>query len=145
MLSFGKSRGGDAESVIDSFLGQKIVLPQVFLKPAAGEIHFRVYGQVEYEKARKNLLDQSQLAKEPFWSGKLYLRAAEVSRPAGPGMVLEVLHDKQVIGEISEFDSIARNVFKFVPGEAYVARGVIRADLIGNLVHLFVNPQNTIS
>lgn len=144
MLGFGKSRG-EAETAIDAFLEQKIVLPQVFLKPAEGETHLRVYGQVEYEKARKNLLDQAQLAKEPFWSGKLFLRATKVSRPTGPGMILEVVHDNQVIGEISEFDSIARNIFKFEPGESYVARGVIRADLIGNLVHLFVNTNNRTS
>ena len=143
MLNFGKARG-EAEIAIDSFLEQKIVLPQIFLKAADGETHLRVYGQVEYEKARKHLLDQSQLAKEPFWSGKLFLRATQVSRAAGPGMIIEVVHEKQVIGEISEFDSIARNVFKFESGEEYVARGVIRADLIGNLVHLFVNTNNRI-
>ena len=143
MLNFGKSRG-DAESAIDSFLGQKIVLPQVFLKPAEGETHLRVYGQTEYEKARKNLLDLSVLAKEPFWSGKVFVRATKVSRPTGPGMIMEVVHENQVVGEISEFDSIARNVFEFVEGEAYVARGVIRADLIGNLVHLFVNAENRV-
>lgn len=144
MLNFGKSRG-DAESSIDSFLEQKIVLPQVFLKPVDGETHLRVYGQTEYEKSRKDLLDQSQLAKEPFWSGKVYVRAAEVSRPAGPGMIMEVVHANQVIGEISEFDTIAQNVFEFAAGEVYVARAVIRADLIGNLVHLFVNTENRVS
>lgn len=144
MLNFGKSRG-EAESGIDSFLEQKIVLPQVFLKPAEGETHLRVYGQVEYEKARKNLLDQSVLAKEPFWSGKVFLKSVEVSRPTGPGFVMQVIHDREVIGEISEFDSVARTVFKFEPDEAYVARGVIRADLIGNLVHLFVNTENRLA
>lgn len=33
-------------------------------------------------------------------------------------------------------------MFDFSLDAKYVARAMIRADLIGNLVHLFVNPEN---
>ena len=51
----------------------------------------------------------------------------------------------KIIGEISEFDTKARGLFAFELDSKYVARAVIRADLIGNLVHLFVNPDNRIN
>lgn len=144
MLNFGKSRS-EAETGIDAFLGQKIVLPQLFLKPAEGEIHFRVYGHVEYAEERKELLDRATRGKEPFWSGKVFLKVGPAPRPQTvDSLVLQVIHENIVIGEISEFDSVARNIFKFEEGETYVARAVIRADLIGNLIHLFVNPENRI-
>jgi hypothetical protein len=144
LLNFGKSQR-DAETEVDAFLGQKIVLPQLFLKPAEGETHFRVYGHVEYAEERKELLDRATRGKEPFWSGKVFLKVVPAPRPQTvDSLVVQVIHENIAIGEISEFDSVARNFFQFEEGETYVARAVIRADLIGNLIHLFVNPANRI-
>lgn len=145
MFNFGKSRK-NVESAVDDFLAQRIVMPQVYLKPARGEVSFRVYGHSEYASLRKDLLDGAILAKEPFWNGKVYLRATQAPRPQTvDSKILEVVFNDQVVGEISEFDSVARELFSFEDGVVYVGRAVIRGDLIGNLIHLFVDPKNRLS
>lgn len=138
-------RPSEVESSIDSFISQRILLPQVFLKPAANEEHFRIYGHSKYEFNRLELLQRSAAAGEPFWQGKVFLKCrAAIDDKALESKVFDVIFQNKVIGEISEYDSKARGMFDFSSDAKYVARAVIRADLIGNLVHLFVNPENRI-
>lgn len=142
---FGERRGA-AESEIDLFISQQIVLPQVFLKPAENEEHFRIYGHSLYVANRLELLKRSAAAGEPFWQGKVFLKCREAidDKPI-KSKVYDVVFEDKIIGEISEFDTKARGLFAFELDSKYVARAVIRADLIGNLVHLFVNPDNRIN
>ncbi|MFM2384975.1 MAG: hypothetical protein RL166_849 [Actinomycetota bacterium] len=120
---FGERKSA-VETEIDSFLEQKILLPQTFL--------------------RKSLLNESVVNGEPFWQGKVFLKCRDAfdEKPV-PSLIFDVLHDGKLIGQISEFDSVAKSVLNFEPDQKYVARAIIRADLIGNLVHLFVNPDNS--
>lgn len=135
-----------AESNVDSFLAQKILLPQVFLQPVEGEEHLRVYGSPQYANVRAHLLLMSIEAGEPFWQGKVFLKCREaVDDKALTSKVFDVIFENKIIGEISEYDSRARELFDFELDEKYVGRVVIRADLIGNIAHLFVNPANRIS
>jgi hypothetical protein len=139
---FGE-RPSDVESSIDSFISQRILLPQVFLKPATDEQHFRIYGHAKYEFNRLELLKESAVAGEPFWQGKVFLKCRDaIDDKALTSKVFDVIFQDKVIGEISEYDSRAKAMFEFELDVKYVARAVIRADLIGNLVHLFVNPEN---
>jgi hypothetical protein len=141
---FGE-RKSDAESDIDSFLGQKILLPQTFLRANAGEEHIRIYGDSRFAFTRQTLLNESSINGEPFWHGKVFLKCRDsLDDRAVPSLVFDVMFDGKQIGLISEFDSVARNVLNFELDQKYVARAVIRADLIGNLVHLFVNPENAV-
>jgi hypothetical protein len=142
---FGE-RKADAESEIDSFLSRKILLPHVFLKPAENEEHFRIYGHSIYGANRLELLKRSTDAGEPFWQGKVFLKCREAidNKPVA-SKVFDVFFEDKVIGEISEYDTKAAQLFDFELGSKYVARAIIRADLIGNLVHLFVNPANRIA
>ena len=134
---FGE-RKANAESEIDSFLAQKILLPQVFLKPAEGEVHLRIYGDAKFSMARQLLLSQSVEAGEPFWHGKVFLKCRDsIDEKSVPSLVFDVMYDGKPIGLISEFDSVARKTLNFELDQKYVARAIIRADLIGNLVHLF--------
>lgn len=141
---FGERRGV-AESEIDSFISQQILLPQVFLKPAENEEHFRIYGHALYGANRLDLLKRSAANGEPFWQGKVFLKCRQaVDNKPITSKVFDVVFEDKIIGEISEFDTKARGLFAFELDSKYVARAVIRADLIGNLVHLFVNPENRI-
>jgi len=142
---FGERRGA-AESEIDVFIAQQIFLPEVFLKPAENEEQFRIYGHALYVANRLDLLRRSKVAGEPFWQGKVFLKCRKVidDKPITHN-VFDVLFEDKVIGEISEFDTKARSLFAFELNSKYVARAVIREDLIGNLVHLFVNPANRIN
>ena len=145
-MGFFGGRPSEVESTIDNFIAQKILLPQVFLKPAANEEHFRIYGHAKYELNRLALLNRSAAEGAPFWQGKVFLKCRQViDDKALPSKVFDVVFEDRVIGEISEFDTKARELFEFELDSKYVARAVIRADLIGNLVHLFVNPENRIS
>ena len=139
-------RSNDIESNIDSFIAQKILLPQIFLRPAENEEHFRIYGHALYEANRLALLKRSVDEGAPFWQGKVFLKCREAidDKPI-KSKVFDVVFEDKVIGEISEFDTKARSLFDFELDSKYVARAVIRADLIGNLVHLFVNPANRIA
>jgi hypothetical protein len=138
-------RKGDAESEIDSFLEQKILLPQTFLRAAEGEQHIRIYGDAKFAIIRQELLNLSTSKEEPFWSGKVFLKCREsIDERTVPSLVFDVMFDGRPIGLISEFDSVARGVLNFELEQKYVARAVIRADLIGNLVHLFINPESVV-
>jgi hypothetical protein len=139
------NKPSDAEAEIDSFLAQKILLPQTFLRANTGEEHIRIYGDSRFAITRQNLLNRASENGEPFWHGKVFLkcRSSIDERPV-PSLVFDVICDGKPIGLISEFDSVARSVLNFELDQKYVARAVIRADLIGNLVHLFVNPENLI-
>jgi hypothetical protein len=142
---FGERRN-EVESNIDSFIAQKILLPQVFLKPAAEEEHFRIYGHSKYELNRVALLNRSVTEGAPFWQGKVFLKCRDsIDDKALPSKVFDVIFEDRVIGEISEYDTKARDIFEFENDTKYVARAIIRADLIGNLVHLFVNPANRLN
>lgn len=145
MSIFGE-RKSEAESDIDSFLAQKILLPQTFLQANEGETHIRIYGDSKFALARQELLTISSLAGQAFWQGKVFLKCRHsIDDRAVPTLLFDVLFDGKLIGQITEFDSVARNVLTFEPEQKYVARAVVRADLIGNLVHLFVNPANRIA
>jgi hypothetical protein len=139
------NKPSDAEAEIDSFLAQKILLPQTFLRANAGEEHIRIYGDSRFAITRQNLLNRASENGEPFWHGKVFLkcRSSIDERPV-PSLVFDVMCDGKPIGLISEFDSVARNLLNFELDQKYVARAVIRADLIGNLVHLFINVSNTL-
>ena len=131
------------EASIDSFISQKILLPEIFLHPAEGEEHFRIYGHAKYEFNRLQLLNESAAAGAPFWQGRVSLECRDaVDDKALTSKVFELIFRDMVIGEISEYDSKARGLFEFELDNKYVAREFIRDDLIGNLVHLFVNPSN---
>ncbi len=139
------NKPSDAEAEIDSFLAQKILLPQTFLRANIGEEHIRIYGDARFAITRQNLLNRASENGEPFWHGKVFLkcRSSIDERPV-PSLVFDVMFDGKPIGLISEFDSVARNLLNFELDQKYVARAVIRADLIGNLVHLFINVSNTL-
>ena len=138
-------RPTEAEASIDSFISQQILLPEIFLKATEGEEHFRIYGHAKYEFNRLQLLNESAAAGAPFWQGRVFLKCRDVvDEKALTSKVFDVIFRDKVIGEISEYDSKARGLFEFELDNKYVARAVIRADLIGNLVHLFVNPANKI-
>jgi hypothetical protein len=139
------NKPSDAEAEIDSFLAQKILLPQTFLRANAGEEHIRIYGDSRFAITRQNLLNRASENGEPFWHGKVFLkcRSSIDERPV-PSLVFDVMCDGKPIGLISEFDSVARNLLNFELDQKYVARAVIRADLIGNLVHPFINVSNTL-
>lgn len=137
------SRPSEAESSIDSFISQQILLPEIFLKQAEGEEHLRIYGHAKYEFNRLQLLNESTAAGAPFWQGKVFLKCRQaIDDKALTSRVFDVVFRDKVIGEISEYDSKARGLFEFELDNKYVARAVVRDDLIGNLVHLFVNPAN---
>ena len=138
-------RSNDFESNIDAFIAQKILLPQVFLRPAENEEHFRIYGHALYAANRLELLKRSVDEGAPFWQGKVFLKCREAidDKPITT-KVFDVVFEDKIIGEISELDTKARSIFDFELDSKYVARAVIRADLIGNLVHLFVDPNNRI-
>lgn len=141
---FGE-RKSDAELEIDAFLDQKILLPQTFLRVNAGETHLRIYGDSKFALIRQALLNESAANAEPFWHGKVFLKCRDsLDDRAVPCLVFDVFYEGKQIGAISEFDSVARTVLNFELDQKYVARAVIRADLIGNLVHLFVNPSKTL-
>lgn len=139
------SRPSEAEAEIDSFLAQKILLPQTFLKANAGETHVRIYGDARFSLARQELLNRSAESGELFWQGKVFMNCREsIGENTVPSLVFTISHDGKQIGQISEYDSVARQILNFEIDQKYVARAVIRADLIGNLVHLFVNSENAI-
>lgn len=138
-------RKSEAESDIDTFLAQKIVLPQTFLQVNEGEQHIRIYGDSKFAQIRQELLTISSLAGQGFWQGKVFLKCRHsIDDRAVPSLLFDVLFDGKIIGQITEFDSVARSVLNFEIDQKYVARAVIRADLIGNLIHLFVNPDNAV-
>ena len=143
-MSLFNGRRSAAEEAIDEFISQEILLPSVFLRAQEGETHFRVYGHQEYSLARTKLLNDSVIAEKPFWHGKVFLHCVEGSSAAG-SKTYQVRVGTSIIGEISDLDSLARETFSFELGSTYVARAYIRADLIGNLVHLFFNPAHQLA
>ena len=77
-------RSSEIESNIDAFISQKILLPQIFLKPAENEEHFRIYGHALYEANRLMLLRRSVEEGAPFWQGKVFLKCREaIDRDVG--------------------------------------------------------------
>jgi hypothetical protein len=53
-----------------------------------------------------------------------------------------ILFNDVPIGEISEFDLKAKDLLQFTLEAEYFGRAIIQDDLIGNIVHLFINPGN---
>jgi hypothetical protein len=53
-----------------------------------------------------------------------------------------ILFNDVPIGEISEFDLKAKDLLQFTLEAEYFGRAIIQDDLIGNIVHLFINPAN---
>lgn len=138
-------RSAEPEDVIDTFLGQKILSPKSFLKAAEGEEHYRAYGQSKYAPIRAELLKQGLASELKFWQGKVFLEPSTmVEEGSAPKQVYLIVHEGSVIGEISEYDRKAQELLDFKNRPAYVARAVIQDDLIGYLVHLYVNPENRI-
>lgn len=135
----------EPEAAIDSFLGQKILSPKSFLKAAEGEEHYRAYGQSKYSAIRAALLKQGLESELRFWQGKVFLEPSTmVEEGSAPKQVFLIVFEGSVIAEISEFDRRAQEILDFKNRPGYVARAVIQDDLIGYLVHLYVNPENVI-
>lgn len=133
----------DLNAQLDTFVGQQIVAPKLFLAPAEGEQFIRVYGQPKYSQARTELIQRALLEKQPFWQAKVILEAGEVSEQGSmTKKVYFIRAGESVIGELSEFDRRAQELLSFAAGSTYVARAVIQDDLIGSVVQLFVNPDN---
>ena len=138
-------RSVEPEAAIDSFLGQKILSPKSFLKAAEGEEHYRAYGQSKYSTIRASLLKQGLESELRFWQGKVFLEPSTmVEEGSAPKQVYLIVFEGSVIGEISEFDRRAQEILDFKNRPGYVARAVIQDDLIGYLVHLYVNPENVL-
>ena len=142
---FGNQPRMDQDSV-DRYLGQRIVDSRAVLKPQSGEYHLRVHGQTKYSVIRENLLNSARRAGLPFWQGKVFLETRLVTEWGNTTKKIFVLLVNDVpVGEISEFDLKAKDLLEFSLEARYYARAVIQDDLIGNIVHLFIDPVNRLS
>ena len=144
---FGKrsSKRGNSEARVDEILSKTAPIQNRSLQPVDGEVHFRVYGQTHYANIRERLLNDAIDNGMAFWQGKVYLTAKETeSSRTNTARLIEITFNDKVIGEITEFDSLAKDIFDFTPGRVLVGRALIRYDLIGNLVHVYVNPENIV-
>ena len=131
---------------VDRFLAQGVDDPRAVLKPQPGEAHLRVHGQTKYAVIRENLLASSQRAGQKFWQGKVSLETRLVTEWGNTTKTIFVILVNDVpIGEISEFDLKAKDLLEFTLEARYFGRAVIQDDLIGNIVHLFMDPVNRTS
>ncbi len=131
---------GDA---VDLYLEQRIEEPREAMRVVPGEHHLRVHGQTKYATIRANLLHQGQKSGISFWQGKVYLETRLVTEWGNTTKtIFVILHNDVPIGEISEFDLKAKGLLEFTLEAEYFGRAIITDDLIGNIVHLFINPVN---
>jgi hypothetical protein len=142
---FGNQPRADQDSV-DRYLAQQIDDPRAVLRAQSGEFHLRVHGQTKYAVIRENLLNAAQRQGQKFWQGKVFLETRLVTEWGNTTKTIFVLLVNDVpIGEISEFDLKAKDLLEFSLNANYYGRAVIQDDLIGNIVHLFIDPVNRLS
>lgn len=131
---------------VDRFLAQSTDDPRTALRTQSGEFHLRVHGQTKYAIIRENLLSGAQRAGLKVWQGKVYLETRLVTEWGNTTKAIFVVLVNDVpIGEISEFDLKAKQLLEFTLDAKYYGRAVIQDDLIGNIVHLFIDPVNRLS
>jgi len=139
---FSNSERSERDEV-DLYLARRIEEPREAMRPAEGEHHLRVHGQTKYATIRANLLHAGQKTGASFWQGKVYLETRLVSDWGNTTKTIFVILFNDVpIGEISEFDLKAKDLLQFTLEAEYFGRAIIQDDLIGNIVHLFINPAN---
>lgn len=140
----GKSQ--PQEVAVDRFLAQNISDVRVVLRAQPSEIHLRAQGQTKYAVIRENRLDLAVRAGQKFWQGKVFLETRLTPHWGNTTKtIFVILHNGIPIGEVSEFDSQSKNALDFNIDASYCGRAVIWDDLIGNVVHLFVDPANRLS
>ena len=128
---------------VDQYLSQRIEEPREAMRVVPGETHLRVHGQTKYATIRANLLHAGQKNGGLFWQGKVYLETRLVTEWGNTTkMIFVILFNDVPIGEISEFDLKAKDLLEFTLEAEYFGRAIITDDLIGNIVHLFINPVN---
>jgi hypothetical protein len=138
---FNKSQ--EEQDSVDRYLAQRIVDSRAALRPTEGEQHLRVHGQTKYASIRANLMHQAERAGMPFWQGKVYLETRLVTEWGNTTKTIFVILFNDVpIGEVSEFDLKAKDLLEFSLEAEYFGRAIVQDDLIGNIVHLFINPAN---
>lgn len=131
---------------VDRYLATNTDDPRAVLRPQSGEFHLRVHGQTKYAVIRENLLSAAQRAGQKFWQGKVFLETRLVTEWGNTTKTIFVILVNDVpIGEISEFDLKAKDLLEFTLQANYYGRAVIQDDLIGNIVHLFIDPVNRLS
>jgi hypothetical protein len=142
---FGNEPRSQQDSV-DRYLASSSDNPRAVLRPQSGEFQLRVHGQTKYAVIRESLLKGAQRAGAKFWQGKVFLEAQQVTEWGNTTKtIFVILVDDVLIGEISEFDLKAKGLLEFTLEANYYGRAVIQDDLIGNVVHLFVDPVNRLS
>jgi hypothetical protein len=135
-----------AQPSIDDVVGQRVTSARELMRPLDGEHHVRVPGQTKYLTVREGLLHSSLRSGSQVWQGKVFLETRLVNDWGNTSKIIfVVLHNDVPIGELSEFDMKAKNLLDFDINAQYMARAVISDDLIGSVVHLFVNPENKIA
>lgn len=142
MSIFG-SKAPEEQDSVDRYLALRVADAREVMRPLEGETRLRVHGQTKYATIRENLLNQARRADMPFWQGKVYLETRLVTEWGNTTKtIFVILHNDVPIGEISEFDLKAKDFLEFTLEAEYFGRAVIQDDLIGNIVHLFINPVN---
>jgi hypothetical protein len=142
---FGNQPRSQQDSV-DRYLAQSTDDSRAVLRTQSGEFHLRVHGQTKYALIRENLLNGAQRAGQKFWQGKVFLETRLVTEWGNTTKTIFVILINDVpIGEISEFDLKAKDLLEFTLDANYYGRAVIQDDLIGNIVHLFIDPVNRLS
>ncbi len=145
MNLFGNQPRAQQDSV-DRYLAQGVDDARAVLRPQSGEFHLRVHGQTKYAVMRENLLSSAQRSGQKFWQGKVFLETRLVTEWGNTTKTIFVILLNDVpIGEISEFDLKAKDLLEFKLDANYYGRAVIQDDLIGNIVHLFIDPVNRLS
>ena len=145
MNLFGNQHRADQDSV-DRYLAQNIDDPREVLRTQSGEFHLRVHGQTKYAVIRENLYNSARRSGKKFWQGKVFLETRLVTEWGNTTKTIFVILVNDVpIGEISEFDLKAKDLLEFSLNANYYGRAVIQDDLIGNIVHLFIDPVNRLS
>lgn len=142
---FARREPSSAELAIDDLISQRVASPRELMRPIPGEYHLRVPGQTKFSPVREGLLRASLRAGQPVWQGKVYLETRLVSDWGNTSKtIFVILHNDVPIGELSEFDLKVKDLLNFELESHYVARAVISDDLIGSVVHLFINPDHKI-
>jgi hypothetical protein len=145
MVLFGNQPRPQQDSV-DRYLAEQVTDARAVLRPQSGEFHLRVHGQTKYAVIRENLLHGAQRSGQKFWQGKVYLETRLITEWGNTTKAIFVILINDVpIGEISEFDLKAKDLLEFTLNANYYGRAVIQDDLIGNVVHLFIDPVNRLS
>ena len=140
------SQPREQQDSVDRYLATSTDDARAVLRPQSGEFHLRVHGQTKYALIRENLLNAAHRAGQKFWQGKVFLETRLVTEWGNTTKTIFVILINDVpIGEISEFDLKAKDLLEFTLEANYYGRAVIQDDLIGNIVHLFIDPVNRLS